>query len=303
LILNLIIGAALAGMSVALLLRAFALRGAAGQRVEEIRGYGFGAAAEVEPLPAGRFAGALDETAGRIGRWAARHLGSFREEDLRTQLMIAGLYTTSPLTFLGYRVLAAIAVPALFVWIVSLAGLPAVLVLLVGGIGALCGWVLPMTYLRRKVAERYDLVERDLPELVDLLVLTVEAGLGFNGALQLASNRLHGPLGDELRLTLQEQSMGLPINAALANLLGRCETPSMRSFVRSVIQGETLGVSIGAILRSLAIEMRKRRHARAEERAQKAPIKILFPLVFLIFPSLFAVLLFPAVSQFLHSIG
>ena len=114
--------------------------------------------------------------------------------------------------------------------------------------------------------------------------------------------RLVGPLGDELRLTLQEQNMGLSINEALANTMARCDTPSMRSFVRSIIQGETLGVSIGQILRDLATEMRRRRKANAEERAQKAPIKILFPLVFLIFPAMFVVLLGPALIQFLHAI-
>src|SRR5437660_2370106 len=127
----------------------------------------------------------------------------------------------------------------------------------------------------------------------------VEAELGFSGSIRIASSRLDGPLGDELRLTLQEQSMGLSTNESLTNLLGRCETPSMRSFVRSVLQGENLGVSIGAIMRNLAAEMRKRRRHSAEERAQKAPIKMLFPLVFLIFPTLFIILLYPAI----HSLG
>jgi tight adherence protein C len=118
----------------------------------------------------------------------------------------------------------------------------------------------------------------------------------------MASDRLTGPLGDELRLTLQEQNMGLSINEALSNTMARCDTPSMRSFVRSIVQGETLGVSIGQIMRDLATEMRRRRKASAEERAQKAPIKILFPLVFLIFPAMFIVLLGPALAQFLHAI-
>jgi tight adherence protein C len=89
----------------------------------------------------------------------------------------------------------------------------------------------------------------------------------------------------------------------MRNLLTRAETPAMRSFVRSIVQGETLGVSIGDILRNLAIEMRKRRRASAEERAQKAPIKILFPLIFLIFPAMFVILLAPAVFQFLAAFG
>src|SRR5205085_3052298 len=101
---------------------------------------------------------------------------------------------------------------------------------------------------RRRLAE----IDYELPELIDLLVVTVEAGLGFVGSLQMAAGRVSGPLGQELRLTLQEQNMGLSINEALANTMARCDTPSMRSFVRSIVQGETLGVSIGQIMRDLA---------------------------------------------------
>ena len=97
--------------------------------------------------------------------------------------------------------------------------------------------------------------------------------------------------------------MGLMTSEALSNMLTRCQTPLMRSFVRSVLQGETLGVSIGKIMRNLATDMRKRRRAAAEERAQKAPIKILFPLIFLIFPAIFVVLLGPAVHAFTTSFG
>ena len=95
--------------------------------------------------------------------------------------------------------------------------------------------------------------------------------------------------------------MGLTTEEALGNMLVRVDTPAMRSFVRAVTQGEALGVSIGDILRSLANEMRKRRRAAAEERAQKAPVKILFPLVFLIFPAMFVILLGPAVFDFLDA--
>src|SRR5919204_6415803 len=120
-------------------------------------------------------------------------------------------------------------------------------------------------------------------------VVAHEAGMGFVGSLQMAAARISGQLGDELKLTLQEQRFGLSINEALMNMLARVETASMRSFVRSVVQGETLGVSIGQLMRDLALEMRRRRRQSAQERAQKAPIKILFPLVFLIFPAMFVI--------------
>ena len=130
-----------------------------------------------------------------------------------------------------------------------------------------------------------------MPELVDLLVTTVEAGVGFAAALQLVARRVEGPLGHELRITLQEQNMGLTIENALQNMLERVESASVRAFVQAMIQGQNLGVSIGKILRDLAVDMRKRRRQMAEERAQKAPTKILFPLVFLILPALFIIVL------------
>jgi tight adherence protein C len=217
--------------------------------------------------------------------------------------MRAGMYTTSPNTFLGYRVLSSMTLPLAMVWLLTASGSGGGLVVLGAIFGVFTGWSLPTSVVHRRAQRRMERVEEDLPELIDLLVVTVEAGLGFNGSLRVAAERFHGPLRDELRLTLQEQRLGLPTNAALTNLLERCETPSMRSFVRSVLQGENLGVSIGQIMRNLGIEMRKRRRQYAEERAQKAPVKMLFPLIFLLLPALFIVLLFPALYTFLQTFG
>ena len=123
--------------------------------------------------------------------------------------------------------------------------------------------------------------------------------MGLDGGLQLAGARFGGPLGEELRLTLQEHNLGIAMNEALRNFLDRAGTPSSRSFVRSILQGEQLGVSIGQIMRNLSREMRTRRRQLAEEKAQKAPIKMLFPLIFLIFPAMFVVLLAPSIYSFL----
>ena len=146
-------------------------------------------------------------------------------------------------------------------------------------------------------------IDRALPELVDVLTATMEAGLGFAGSLQMVAQRFGGPLGQELRLTLQEQRMGLSTERALSHLLERCDTPSVRAFVRTVLQGDSLGVSIAAMLRNLATEVRKRRRQSAHERIQKAPVKMLFPLVFLLLPALLIVLLYPAASQLLNQLG
>jgi tight adherence protein C len=161
-------------------------------------------------------------------------------------------------------------------------------------------WYLPVAMIRTRGQRRLEQVDRDLPELIDVLTATIEAGLGFGGSLQMVANRFDGPLGVELRLTLQEQTMGLSTEAALSNMLERCETPSVRSFVRAVLQGDSLGVSIGTTLRNVAADSRKRRRARARERAQRAPVKLLFPLVFLIFPALLIVLMFPTVYNIIH---
>ena len=300
-ILALLLGVVLIGAAVALTMRALAMpRIAAATRVGEIKAYGFGGDAEVETDERGT---ALDRAAASVGQTVARHSRHFKEADIRQELMRAGMYTTSPNTFLGYRVLSSLTLPLAMVWMLGAAGSAGGLVVLGGIFGVFTGWSLPMSVVHRRAQSRMERVEEDLPELIDLLVVTVEAGLGFNGSLRVAAERFHGPLRDELRLTLQEQRLGLPTNIALTNLLERCETPSMRSFVRSVLQGETLGVSIGQIMRNLGIEMRKRRRQYAEERAQKAPVKMLFPLIFLLLPALFIVLLFPALYTFLQTFG
>jgi tight adherence protein C len=170
-------------------------------------------------------------------------------------------------------------------------------------VAATLAWFGPAKLVGSRAQRRMDRVDRDLPELIDLLTATIEAGLGFAGSLQLVADRFDGPLGQELRLTLHEQNLGLSTERALGNLLERCETPSVRAFVRAVSQGESLGVSIGTMLRNLAAETRKRRRQHANEQVQKAPVKMLFPLVFMVFPALLIVLLYPAAHQVLQQLG
>jgi tight adherence protein C len=244
---------------------------------------------------------ALDEIASKIGNILARHIGPGQEAEVRRQLMSAGYYSTPARRFMGYRVFAVVGLLLFWIWFMTKGGHSTALLILSLPLAAAAGWFLPLTMLRIRARGRLEKIDRGLPELIDLLTVTVEAGLAFSASLREATERLHGPLGDELRLTLQEQSMGLSLEEAIKNMLARADTPAMRSFVRSILQAETLGVSIGQILRSLAVEMRKRRRASAEERAQKAPVKILFPLIFLIFPALFLVILYPALHSFLQT--
>jgi tight adherence protein C len=245
----------------------------------------------------------LDAVAAVFGNAVAARLSALKEAEIRRQLMTAGLYTVTPKRFVGYRVIAAICVPVAALWLTLSLGFPAAVSVLAVAAGGFIGWATPMVIVRSRAERRAQEVEQELPELIDLLVVTVEAGMGFTGSMQIASTRIEGALGDELRLAMQEQNMGLSIEESLRNMLERCETPSMRAFVRSVLQGESLGVSIGQIMRNLADEMRKRRKANAEERAQRAPIKILFPLIFLIFPAMFIVLLGPAIFSVMDAFG
>jgi tight adherence protein C len=296
----LIVGLALVASVAALLARAVALpRLRAMDHLARLDAYGFSAAEPDGERPRA-LTGTLDDVAKRLGSLFAGRIKGFAEADMRRELMAAGMYRTSPVTLVGYRVMSAVSLPTTVLWIVSSAGLagPAgvVVVLLAAGFG----WVGPMTVVRRRARRRLQQIDDELPALVDLLVVTVEAGLSLGGSLQLAAARSSGPLGDELRLALQEQTMGLPTDRAMANMLARADTAGMRSFVRSIRQGESLGVSIGQIMRNLADEMRARRKALAEERAQKAPIKILFPLVALIFPAIFMVLLGPAILSIVY---
>jgi tight adherence protein C len=268
------------------------------ERLADIEDYGF-AADRVAPLQLEAPAGGATRVVDRVGEIVTRWFGSVREAAMRAELMSAGIYTVSPRTLVGYRVLAALLLPIL----VLVVGGLTVITVLIAAVLSFSGWMLPLVVVRRQARLRLRNIDRRLPDLIDLLVVTIEAGLGFTGALRTASDSLTGPLSDELRLTLQEQTMGLAVDDALGNLLARADTPGMRSFVRAMTQGERLGISIGQIMRNLAVDMRKRRRQEAEERAQKAPIKMLFPLVFLIFPAIYIVLLLPAVITLLKTLG
>lgn len=298
-----LVGLIFVAAATGLFVRAIAIpRMRAEKTLAQIGEYGFAAGAR-PPDPQGGVFGPFDVLAGIIGSAMTVRLGGARLDAVRKQLVAAGMYHADPRKLIGYQLLSGAGMVILWLWLAAGQHLSAFLT--IGG-AAGTGFVayrLPMLLVGRRARYRLGEIEHDLPELIDLLVVSVEAGLGFSAALKAATERLTGPLGEEMRLTLQEQAMGLSVVEALKNSLERSDTPAMRSFVRSIIQGEQLGISIGQVLRTLAEEMRKRRKAAAEERAQKAPIKMLFPLIFLIFPAMFVILLGPAVFAFLDALG
>jgi tight adherence protein C len=256
-----------------------------------------------EETPTSGVRGRFDAVATKVGTAVAGKSQRGSQARLRRDLVSAGLYHVSVGRFTGYRVLCAAGFPLLWIWLAATVGAATGPTVLLTLIFAFVGWWMPARILQERAKQRLSEIDYQLPELIDLLVVTIEAGLGFVGSLQTASGRIKGALGQELQLTLQEQTMGLSIQEAMLHMLDRADTPSMRSFVRSIVQGEALGVSIGQIMRDLAHEMRRRRYAVAQERAQKAPIKILFPLVLLIFPAMFVILLGPALFQFAKALG
>lgn len=299
----LVLGLALAGVAFALALRA-ALAGRLHGRelVAHIGAYGF----RTEPAVVARdvrVAEVAARLALRVGERVERRLSRERQRATRTLLDSAGLYKTSVARYLGYRLIIAGSLPAAVVVLASTAGsVSPRTILAVGGLAGL-GWLVPLLLVRRRAERRIEAIDREVPELVDLLVTTVEAGVAFVAAVQLAARRVPGPLGQELALALSEQSMGLTVEESFRNMLTRIDSDALRTFVQSLLQGEQLGVSTGKILRDLAIDMRKRRRRSAEERAQKAPTKILFPLVLLILPAMFVVVLGPAVYGILQQFG
>ena len=245
----------------------------------------------------------LDSIAGRVGDWAARRTGRFGEEKIREKLISAGMYGTTPRKVLGYQVLAAIGLSLTVLWLIPAMGGSLIFAVVLAAAAGVGGWFAPVYYVELKRRKRMELIDKQMPDMIDLLVVTIEAGLGILASMRVASESMSDPLGQELRLTLQEQRMGLSVGQAIESLGRRADAPNMRIFVRAITQGERLGVSIGTTMRNLSVEMRKRRRAMAEERAQKMPIKMLFPLIFFIFPALFIVILTPMMINIVDALG
>lgn len=229
-------------------------------------------------------------------------------ERLAQQLTSGGLDdVVAPEEFLALRVLAPLVIgPVLAVLIISLlvmgAGLPAgprlpALVL------AIFLWMLfyPRFWLNQVIALRHKLIVRALPFVMDLLTLSVEAGLDFMAAIKhIVDRRAPDPLGEELSRVIVEIQLGKTRRDALKHMAARVRHPDMLSLVTALVQADELGVSIGAILRIQAEQLRTKRFLRAEKLANEAPVKMLFPLMTCIFPAVFLILLGPIILQMLR---
>lgn len=292
-ILLLLAGVGSMGICLTLLLKLIFVNRSGPSVVNSLRDYTQSATGEGDSASEQRLATIATGVGNRLkGRFKQQE-----EEVLHMRLLSAGLYNWSVSRYLGYRAIATAILPAGILMVSVAVNLNSMISILGLAVAGFAGWKLPGFYIDHRIDNRNRAIDYELPQLTDLLVVSVEAGVGLVASLKLASETIHGPLQNELSLLLQEQQMGLATDESLRNFSKRCPTPSVRAFTRALIQAEQLGVSIGKIMRDLADETRKRRRARAEEQAAKSSVKMLFPLVLLIFPAMMIVLLGPALLQ------
>jgi tight adherence protein C len=174
------------------------------------------------------------------------------------------------------------------------------LAVLLVAVGGAIGFFMPDILVYNSGIKRQERIQKQLPDAMDMLTVCVESGLGFDAALAQVARNTEGDLAAELARALQEMQIGKTRREALRSLADRTTVPELRSFVSSLVQAGELGISVAGVLREAAKEMRLRRRQRAEEQAQKVPVKILFPLMLCLLPALFIVILGPAVVTVIH---
>lgn len=219
-------------------------------------------------------------------------------ERIRRKHMQAGINSPDKVErFLAIRILGFVFIPfwLAFAFLLNPIGLSGLFQWAFAGLGVAIGAIGPSSRLNSAIKSRKKTIQRALPDVLDLLVISVEAGLGFEQAVDRVITNVPGELADEFARVLGETQAGLSRSDALRHMQERVDTPEIRSFVLAMIQADTFGVSIGRVLRAQADEMRIKRRQLAQEKAQKAPIKMMIPMVLCIFPSLFVVVLGPAI--------
>ncbi len=235
-------------------------------------------------------------------RLASRILPSSKEASLSRKLTMAGKPAgMGPREFMAVKLVLAIFGPAFIFlgepllrwqagdWLAAVAA------------AAAGGWVLPDIYLHKKIAERKNEVEKAMPDVLDLITVSMEAGMGFDGAIMKVAEKCKGPLASEFLIVLQECKMGKSRKDALRDMADRVDVDDLSTFIGSVIMADQLGIGLGNVLRLQSDQMRRKRRQRAEEQAMKAPVKMLIPMVTCIFPAIFVILLGPAAISLYQS--
>lgn len=237
------------------------------------------------------------------GGFIASRISANQRDALQSKMDFAGRAgELSPEVFLAGRIGAAILLFVVGLLLGLLAGNP-VLEMFGSVFGAGFGYVLPTLWLNQKVGNRRKQIQRSLPETIDLLTISVEAGLAFDNALVRVIEKFKNVLSDELNQVITEAQLGRPRLEALDAMGRRCGVPDLHNFVQAVIQSEQMGVGITRILRLQSEEMRRKRRQRAQEKAAQATLKMLLPMVGCIFPTLWIILLGPAILILMKARG
>jgi len=241
----------------------------------------------------------FQQWATRLGR---RLSGSDAPERIRKRLDVAG----NPVGWTVERVQAGKVIGAIALFFISVALTTVIgpsftvrIVLIAGA--TLVGWLGPNLYLYQKVYDRSKRIQRELPDAIDLMTISVESGLAFDAAVQQVARNTEGPLADEFSRVPSEMQIGQGRSEALRGLAERTEVDDLKSFVTSMIQADSFGIPIANVLRIQSSEIRTKRRQRAEEQAQKVPVKITVPLIFCILPCLFIAVMGPAAIHIVQS--
>jgi tight adherence protein C len=238
----------------------------------------------------------------KLARSMSRFTPQSNIEKLRRQLIEAGSPSKLGVNeFMGLKIVLAGLAGGLIFLVFAASGSSLRNLILFPIVVGVIGYMLPGVWLGRKIKERKKAIQLALPDAIDLLTISVEAGLGFDPALQRVADKWDNPLTWEFSRLLHEMRIGKSRREAMREMANRCNVDDVNVFVSSIIQADQLGVAITQVLRTQSRQIRIRRRQRAEEAAHKAPIKMLFPMVFLIFPAMYAVILGPAIPVFLES--
>ncbi len=239
-----------------------------------------------------------------ISRLLGKLTPSQGAEKTRQMLVLAGNpYNMQTAEFMGMRILAALLLGGTAFGLTLVLAAPLMNILLYSAGVLLIGYMLPLFWLRSRIKTRQKNILKALPDAIDLMTISVEAGLAFDGAMQRVADKWDNELAQEFARAIQEMRVGKTKREALREMVARTGVSDLSTFVASIIQADQLGVSIAKVLRVQSEQMRVRRRQRAEEQAHKAPILIMIPLVFLIFPATYIVILGPAVPKILEAFG
>ena len=233
----------------------------------------------------------------RIADTTARFTPEKQLEEMRKLIELAGMAgTMEPTTFFAMRIAATIGIGlvAFLLFFVFTSNTPPTNALLYTVGGAALGYFFPLLWIRSKISKRQTEIQKALPDALDLLVICVEAGLGFDTAMGKVYEKWDNDLAIAFGRVLREIQLGKSRREALRDMANRMDVPDVTSFTAAIIQADQLGVSIATILRVQSDQMRVKRRQRAQEKAHQAPVKMMIPMVLLIFPSLWIVLLGPA---------